>query len=223
MCGALGRRGIPVALSRERGVLSKLTFRVRDRRLAAFRPIFNMSRTLSIGKIGPGLRSFELGQALSLSQPSCGDLGVSFRRSSLQFNIRPWRIRCWAIRCYGWGYLVDSTVCVRGWRLGRSQKKRLGFAPTASDRTAGWDVMRYVGSGLRRSLAVLDHAAYRPAPARELARRRDVGLVLVDAALEHRGPPADEPSHALGGVAPRARGPAPGPWPGPSNAGEHPR
>ena len=52
--------------------------------------LFNMSRTLSIGKVGPGPDI--LGQALSLSQPSCGDLGVSFRRSSLQFNIRPWRI-----------------------------------------------------------------------------------------------------------------------------------
>ena len=51
---------------------------------------FNMSRTLSIDKIGPG-PGF-LGQALPLSQPSCGDLGVSLRRSSLQFNIRPWRI-----------------------------------------------------------------------------------------------------------------------------------
>ena len=51
---------------------------------------FNMSRTLSIGKVGPG-PGF-LGQALSPSQPSCGDLGVSLRRSSLQFNIRPWRI-----------------------------------------------------------------------------------------------------------------------------------
>ena len=53
-------------------------------------------------------------------------------------------------------------------------------------------------------LAVLDHAAYRPAPACELAGGRDVGLVLVDAALEHRGSSADEPSHALGGMAPRA-------------------
>ena len=55
-----------------------------------------------------------------------------------------------------------------------------------------------------RRLAVLDHAAHRPAPACELAGGRHVGLVLVDAALEHRGPPLDEPSHALGGMAPRA-------------------
>ena len=56
-----------------------------------------------------------------------------------------------------------------------------------------------------RRLAVLDHAAHRPAPARELAGGGDVGLVLVDAALEHRAPPLDEPSHALGRV-PSRRG-----------------
>ena len=56
-----------------------------------------------------------------------------------------------------------------------------------------------------RRLAVLDHAAHRPAPARELASGGDVGFVLVDAALEHRAPPLDEPSHALGRV-PSRRG-----------------
>ena len=102
---------------------------------------------------------------------------------------------------------VDSTVCVRGWRLGRSQKKSLGFAPTASDRTAGWDVsaVMSIQLAIRDALAVLDHAAYRPAPARELAGGCDVGLVLVDAALEHRAPPLDEPSHAPGRV-PSRRG-----------------
>ena len=59
------------------------------RRKEEVAPLFNMRRTLSRGKVGPGPDI--LGQALSLSQPSCGDLGVSFRRSSLQFNIRPWR------------------------------------------------------------------------------------------------------------------------------------
>ena len=62
----------------------------------------------------------------------------------------------------------------------------------------------YVDSACHYALGALDHAAHRPAPARELAGGCDVGLVLVDAALEHRGPPADEPSHALGGMAPRA-------------------
>ena len=41
------------------------------------------------------------------------------------------------------------------------------------------------------SLRLLGHAAHGPAPARQLARRRHVGLVLVDAALEHRSPPVD--------------------------------
>ena len=52
---------------------------------------FNMSRTLSIGKIGPGPSlSLESGPFLYIHS-RCGDFGVSFRRSSLQFNIRPWR------------------------------------------------------------------------------------------------------------------------------------
>ena len=50
-----------------------------------------MSRTLSIGKIGPGPSlSLESGPFLYIHS-RCGDFGVSFRRSSLQFNIRPWR------------------------------------------------------------------------------------------------------------------------------------
>ena len=56
-----------------------------------------------------------------------------------------------------------------------------------------------------RRLAVLDHAAYRPAPACELAGRRDVGLVLVDAAPQHLLAPLHEPSDALGRV-PSRRG-----------------
>ena len=64
---------------------------------------------------------------------------------------------------------------------------------------------RYVDSACHYALGALDHAAHRPAPARELAGGCDVGLVLVDAALEHRAPPLDEPSHALGRV-PSRRG-----------------
>ena len=52
----------------------------------------NMSRTLSIDNIGPGLDSFEPGSGPFSISPSCGDLGVSLRRSSSQFNIRPRRI-----------------------------------------------------------------------------------------------------------------------------------
>ena len=63
----------------------------------------------------------------------------------------------------------------------------------------------YVDSACHYALDALDHAAHRPAPARELAGGCDVGLVLVDAALEHRAPPLDEPSHALGRV-PSRRG-----------------
>ena len=53
--------------------------------------LFNMSKTLSRGKSGPGPSiSLKSGPFLYINS-RCGDFGVSFRRSSLQFNIRPWR------------------------------------------------------------------------------------------------------------------------------------
>ena len=112
----------------------------------------------------------------------------------------------WAIRCYGWGYLGRFGSLwsrVAPWALA---EKKSGVRPNGlgSDRRMGCE-RRDVGLARHRdALGALDHAADRPAPARELAGGRHVGLVLVDAALEHRGPPADEPSHALGGMAPRA-------------------
>ena len=161
-----------------------------------------MSRTLSIGKTGPG-PGF-LSQALPLSQPSCGDLGVSLRRSSLQFNIRPWRISALGNPLLRLGLprsIRQSRVA--GGALGARRKRAWGSPQRPRIRPQdGMD--RAMSGRPSRRLAVLDHAADRPAPARELAGGRHVGLVLVDAALEHRGPPADEPSHALGGMAPRA-------------------
>lgn len=162
-----------------------------------------MSRTLSIDKIGPG-PGF-LGQALPLSQPSCGDLGVSLRRSSLQFNIRPWRISALGNPLLRLGLprsIRQSRVA--GGALGARRKRAWG----SPQRPRIWpqDGMdRAMSARPSRRLAVLDHAAHRPAPARELACGGDVGLVLVDAALEHRAPPLDEPSHALGRV-PSRRG-----------------
>ena len=43
----------------------------------------------------------------------------------------------WAIRCYGWGCLVARQSFGAGGASLRSQKRSLGLAPTASDRTAG--------------------------------------------------------------------------------------
>ena len=152
-----------------------------------------MSRTLSIDKIGPG-PGF-LGQALPLSQPSCGDLGVS---PTLVFAL----ISARGCLCAGQSVAtagvtsVDSAVSCRGWRLGRSQKN-LGLAPTASDMAAGWDGSLYVGA------SVLD-LAHRPAPARELAGGGDVALFLWTP-RSASAPPLDEPSHALGRVPSRRR------------------
>ena len=139
------------------------------------------------------------GQALSLSQPSCGDLGVSLRRSSSQFNIRPWQPS-----------LLGNPLL----RLGlprRSDSLSTRVAPAAlAEKEAGVSP-NGLGSGRRMGcechdvglarhcdvLGALDHAADRPAPARELAGGGDVGLVLVDPALQRPLAPLHEPSDAL--------------------------
>ena len=76
--GAVTRRLKKRSKIRWKHRLRKLRI-IKNARAAIAALFINMSRTLSIGKVGPG-PGF-LGQALSLSQPSCGDLGVSFRRS----------------------------------------------------------------------------------------------------------------------------------------------
>ena len=99
----------------------------------------NMSRTLSIGKVGPGPDFSGSGPFSISTPPAATSACLSDARLRSLISARGASLR-WTIRCYGWGYLVETTVCARGWRLRRSQKKRLGFAPTASDQTAGWDV-----------------------------------------------------------------------------------
>ena len=112
--------------------------------------LFNMSRTLSRDKIGPDPDNFGARPFLYLKPPAATSACLSDARLRSLISARG-SLRCWAIRCYGWGCLVDSTVCLRGWRLRRSQKKRPGFAPTASDRTAGWDGSRYVGTAFPKA------------------------------------------------------------------------
>ena len=87
------------------------------------------------------------------------------------------------------------------WRPGRSQKRDLRFASTASDRTASGVTGLCAGD---RPLRLLGHEADRPHPAGELARRGDVRLAAVDPAREQRLPPLDQPPHALGGMPPGA-------------------
>lgn len=145
------------------------------------------------------------GQALSLSQPSCGDLGVSFRRSSLQFNIRPWRISALGnpLLRLGLPRSIRQSVYAGG-ALGARRKRAWGSPQRP--RIGPRDGMDRAMSGRpSRRLAVLGHAAYRPAPACELAGGCDVGLVLVDAALEHLFAPIHESSDALRRV-PSCRG-----------------
>ena len=111
-----------------------------------------MSGTLSIGKTGPGLDSFE-------PEPSPSSISTLLRRPrrvspTLVFAVLYPPV---AHLCAGQSVAtagvtsVDSTVSCRGWRLGRSQKKSLGFAPTASDQTAGWDGSRYVGTAFPKA------------------------------------------------------------------------
>ena len=67
----------------------------------------------------------------------------------------------------------------------------------------GWETLCQRRPGV--ALCPLGHAADGPHPARELAGRRHVCLVLVDPAFQHGGPPPDEPAHALRGVPPGSR------------------
>ena len=166
---------------------------------------FNTSRTLSIGKVGPGPDFSGSGPFSISTPPAATSACLSDARLRSLISARGASLR-WAIRCYGWGCLGRFGSLwsrVAPWALA---EKKSGVRPNGlrSDRRMGCE-RRDVGLARHRdALGALDHAADRPAPARELAGGRHVGLVLVDAALEHRGPPADEPSHALGGMAPRA-------------------
>ena len=71
---------------------------------------------------------------------------MSLRRSSLQFNIRPWQLPAagQSVATAGATSSIRQSAHADG-AFGARKKKRLGFAPTASDRTVGWDGSRYVG------------------------------------------------------------------------------
>ena len=78
-------------------------------------------------------------------------------------------------------------------------QRPVGFgAPAGSD--------GYGSAGRRLRIGPLGHAAYRPAPARELARRGAVGDRGPLAARGHLPPPGHEPLHGLGGVVLYAQG-----------------
>ena len=156
-----------------------------------------MSRTLSIDKIGPG-PGF-LGQALPLSQPSCGDLGVSLRRSSCS-EYPPVAHLCAAIRLLRLGLpwpIRQSRVA--GWRLLGACRKEI----VRPEWPRIWPQMGIIPRlasvlPLPGRLAVLDHARPTTAQHQHASLRAVMGFeISVDAAPEHRAPPLDEPSHAL--------------------------
>ena len=89
---------------------------------------FNMSRTLSRGKTGPDPDYFGVRPFPHINHP-CGDHGVSFRRSSLQFNIRPWRVSALGNPLLRLGLPRRSTVFWRGWRIAALAKKKSGVSP----------------------------------------------------------------------------------------------
>ena len=146
-----------------------------SRRSLCFAFLFNMSRTLSIGKVGPG-PDFSGSGPFSIST-LLRRLGVSFRRSFLQFNIRPWRISALGNLLAWLGLLSVDLIGLRRGCAGRSQKEP-GFGPNGSrDLAAGWDECRDVGlachCGVQRS--TMQPTAQ---TASEFSGRGDIGLVL---------------------------------------------
>ena len=127
-----------------------------------------MSRTLSIGKVGPGPDFFWVRPFLYLYTPAATSACLSDARLRSLISARGASLR-WAIRCYGWGYLGRFGSLwsrVAPWALA---EKKSGVRPNGlgSDRRMGCE-RRDVGLARHRdALGALDHAADRPAPARE--------------------------------------------------------
>ena len=182
-----------------------------------------MSRTLSRGKVGPGPDI--LGQALSLSQPSCGDLGVSLRRSSLQFNIRPWRTSALGNPLLRLGLPRSKRQSrARGWRLAALAKKRDWGSPQRPRISAeGWDGSRYAGAAFPKASRSRPCGLSPSTSMRARGRSRRWPCSCGRRARASRARLLDEPSHALGGMAPRRRGPATWPLARSFECGEHPR
>ena len=107
--------------------------------LPALAGFFNMSRTLSIGKIGPDPDNFGVRPFLYLNPPAATSACLSDARLCSLISARGASLR-WAIRCYGWGYLgrFDSLFTrVAPWALA---EKEPGVRPNGlgSGRGMGW-------------------------------------------------------------------------------------
>ena len=83
---------------------------------------------MSRGKTGPDPDYFGVRPFPHINHP-CGDHGVSFRRSSLQFNIRPWRVSALGNPLLRLGLPRRLTVFWRGWRIAALAKRRTGIRP----------------------------------------------------------------------------------------------
>ncbi len=100
-----------------------------------------------------------------------------------QFNIRPSRMKRRCISLLRPAPPYRSTALWRAWRLRRRTKKIRGWGPTP---------VELGGSGkdpamsAARPLGAFRHAAHGSAPARQLARYRDVGHARLLAGGAHR-------------------------------------
>ena len=156
-------------------------------------------------------------QTLSLSQPSSGNLGVSLRRSSSQFNIRPWQPALLGNPLLQLGLPRRNDSLWTRAAPAALAEKRLGFAPTASDQTTGWDESRYVVTAFPKtsrfrqcsrlpSTSTRARGRWRRWPC-PCGRRARASLPACRRALSRLWPRIFSP-----------QGPGPVPWQGPSSA-----
>ena len=151
------------------------------------------------------------GQAPSLYQPVRGDLGVSSRRSSLQFNIRPWRASA----------LGNPLLRLR--LLRRTDSLRTRVAPWAlaekgpEVRLNGFGSNRFRGDRLMcGGPPPYASSAMRPTAHTQQASSRAVAT-FCRGPRARAGPRASRPASARPWRHASGRpGPGPGPWRGPS-------
>ena len=182
-----------------------------------------MSRTLSIGKVGPG-PDFSGSGPFYLYTPAATSACLSDARLRSLISARGASLR-WAIRCYGWGYLGRFGSLwsrVAPWALA---EKKSGVRPNGlgSDRRMGCE---------RRDVGLARH---RDAPRRSRPCSRSPSTSTRARGRSRRWPcscgrraRASRPACRRAFSRPwrhgaSRRGPALGLWPGLLNGGEHPR
>ena len=168
--------------------------------------VFNMSRTMSRGKIGPAPSFLNWSQAL---------FSISTHAAATSACLSDARL-CSLISARGDYSLGNPLLRLRLPRRNDSLWTRVAPAALAKKETGvrlnglgsdrGMGRWRYVSSlGFLRPIAPPRPSVHGPAPARELARGGDVRLVLVDPALQQGSAPPDEPPHPLRRMPPGSR------------------